>query len=111
MLKEGWDVKNVYVIASLRSSISDILTEQTLGRGLRLPFGAYTGIELLDTLEVLAHERYEDLLKKAGVLNEAFVDNRTRAVLRLNMHGQLVATTETSRGRSARPHLRRRHRD
>ena len=35
MLKEGWDVKNVYVIASLRASVSDILTEQSLGRGLR----------------------------------------------------------------------------
>jgi len=41
MLKEGWDVKNVYVIVSLRASVSEILTEQTLGRGLRLPFGAY----------------------------------------------------------------------
>jgi len=49
MLKEGWDVRNVYVIASMRSSVSEILTEQTLGRGMRLPFGAYTGIEILDT--------------------------------------------------------------
>src|SRR5206468_1760495 len=96
MLKEGWDVKNVYVIASLRSSISNILTEQTLGRGMRLPFGAYTGIEMLDTLEVLAHDRYEQLLKKTGLLNKAFVDHRTRAVLRRNMHGKLVATTETT---------------
>ena len=96
MLKEGWDVKNVFVIASLRSSISDVLTEQTLGRGTRLPFSAYTEIEMLDTLEVLAHDRYEALLKKTGVLNQAFVNNRTRAVLRLNMHGQLVATTETT---------------
>jgi type III restriction enzyme len=54
MLKDGWDVKNVYVISSLRSSISDVLTEQTLGRGMRLPFGAYTEIEMLDTLEGLA---------------------------------------------------------
>ena len=29
MLKEGWDVKSVYVIASMRASVSDILTEQT----------------------------------------------------------------------------------
>jgi type III restriction enzyme len=94
MLKEGWDVKNVYVIASMRSSVSEMLTEQTLGRGLRLPFGAYTGIEILDTLEVLAHERYEDLLKKAGVINEAFVDVRTRAVLRRDAEGRQVATVE-----------------
>ena len=54
-------MRDVYVIASMRSSVSEILTEQTLGRGMRLPFGAYTVIELLDTLEVVAHERYQDL--------------------------------------------------
>lgn len=81
MLKEGWDVKNVYVIASMRASISEILTEQTLGRGLRLPFGEYTGIEMLDTLEVVAHERYEQLLRRAGVINEALVDYRVRSRL------------------------------
>ena len=95
MLKEGWDVRNVYVIASMRSSVSEILTEQTLGRGMRLPFGSYTGIEILDTLEVVAHERYEDLLKKAGVLNQAFIDYRTRAALRTNAQGQQVVVTES----------------
>jgi len=95
MLKEGWDVRNVYVVASMRSSVSEILTEQTLGRGMRLPFGKYTGIEILDTLEVVAHERYEDLLKKAGVLNEAFIDYRTRAALRINAQGQQVVVTES----------------
>lgn len=79
MLKEGWDVANVYVIASLRPSISEILTEQTLGRGLRLPWGHYTDVELLDTLEVLAHERYEDLLVRAKALKEELVDWRTVA--------------------------------
>ena len=95
MLKEGWDVKNVYVIASMRSSVSDILTEQTLGRGMRLPYGAYTGLEILDTVEVIAHERYEDLLKKKGVLSEAFIDYRTRAAVRMNAQGQQVVVTET----------------
>lgn len=95
MLKEGWDVRNVYVVASMRSSVSEILTEQTLGRGMRLPFGAYTGIEILDTLEVVAHERYEDLLKRAGVLNQAFIDYRTRAAVRINAQGQQVIVSET----------------
>jgi type III restriction enzyme len=94
MLKEGWDVKNVYVIASLRSSISEILTEQTLGRGLRLPWGTLTGWELLDTLEVLAHERYEDLLRKAKVIRESFIDYRTRAVIRRNAKGEEVSIVE-----------------
>jgi type III restriction enzyme len=95
MLKEGWDVKNVYVIASMRASVSEILTEQTLGRGMRLPYGQYTGVEILDTLEVVAHERYEDLLKKAGLLNQAFVDYRTWAATRVNARGQTVVVTET----------------
>ena len=96
MLKEGWDVKNVYVICSLRAMVSDLLTEQTLGRGLRLPFGEYTDIEILDSLEVLGHEKYEALLKKAGAINEQFVDRRTRAVLRQNAQGQYVSTLQTT---------------
>lgn len=94
MLKEGWDVKGVYVICSLRASVSDLLTEQTLGRGMRLPFGAYTDIELLDTLDVLAHEKYEELLKKANVINEQFVDHRTHAVLRQDSKGRVVSRLE-----------------
>jgi type III restriction enzyme len=97
MLKEGWDVKSVYVICSLRASVSELLTEQTLGRGLRLPFGSYTEVEILDTLEVLAHERYEKLLKKASALSkETFIDTRTRAVLRRDAKGRLVARRETT---------------
>ena len=95
MLKEGWDVKNVYVIASLRALVAEILTEQTLGRGLRLPFGEYTDIELLDTLEVLAHERYEQLLKKTGIINEAFVDYRTIVRVRTDANGDQSARPET----------------
>lgn len=47
-----------------------------MGRGLRLPFDTYTGLEILDGLEVLGHEKYEELLRKVGVLNERFVDVR-----------------------------------
>lgn len=36
MLREGFDVNNICVIVPLRSTDSDILLEQTIGRGLRL---------------------------------------------------------------------------
>ncbi|RZT83860.1 type III restriction enzyme [Pseudonocardia sediminis] len=91
MLKEGWDVKNVYVIASMRASASSVLTEQTLGRGMRLPFGEYTGVEMLDTVEVLAHERYEALLAKRQALNEKFIDHVVLAEIRRTAEGNLVA--------------------
>lgn len=77
MLKEGWDVRNVYVICSLRASVSEILTEQTLGRGLRLPFERLTGEPVLDTLEVVAHERYDALISRVDRMRQAFVDLRT----------------------------------
>jgi type III restriction enzyme len=96
MLKEGWDVKNVYVICSMRASISDVLTEQTLGRGLRLPFGSYTGVEILDTLEVVAHEKYDELLQKKAVINEAFIDQRTRAVMKMTAQMKQAVTFETT---------------
>ncbi|WP_425838308.1 DEAD/DEAH box helicase family protein [Streptomyces fractus] len=95
MLKEGWDVKNVYVIASMRASVSAVLTEQTLGRGMRLPFGRYTNVEFLDTLEVLAHEKYGDLLKKRNVLNEAFIDYGTYAQLRKLADGSVEVRQES----------------
>jgi type III restriction enzyme len=77
MLKEGWDVKNIYVICALRALASQVLTEQTLGRGLRLPFGQLTGVEMLDTVEVLGHDSYEALLKSASVLIARLVSERT----------------------------------
>ena len=64
-LKEGWDVTNLYTIVPLRASASDILTEQTLGRGLRLPYGERTGNEAVDTLTVIAHDRFDEVIKKA----------------------------------------------
>lgn len=64
-LKEGWDVTNLYTIVPLRASASDILTEQTLGRGLRLPYGQRTGVEAIDRLTVVAHDRFDDVIKAA----------------------------------------------
>ncbi|MET3948260.1 type III restriction enzyme [Arthrobacter sp. UYCu512] len=95
MLKEGWDVKGVYVLLSTQPSLSNILTEQVLGRGLRLPYGEYTGIEMLDTLEVLAHEKFSALLDRAGVLNETFISYRTRTVATQDQNGNQVVQTFT----------------
>lgn len=95
ILKEGWDVKNVYVIASMRASVSEVMTEQTLGRGMRLPFGRYTGQELLDSVEVLAHERYQELLDRRSALNESFISYRKTLVTRTLPDGQVVVRPDT----------------
>ncbi len=64
-LKEGWDVTNLYTIVPLRASASEILTEQTLGRGLRLPYGRRTGEPVTDTLTVIAHDRFQAIIDEA----------------------------------------------
>lgn len=66
MLKEGWDVTNLYTIVPLRAADAPILVEQSIGRGLRLPYGGKrTGVRDVDTLTVIAHENFEAVIKAA----------------------------------------------
>ncbi|MDR3090032.1 MAG: DEAD/DEAH box helicase family protein [Desulfobulbaceae bacterium] len=66
MLKEGWDVTNLYTIIPLRASASETLTEQTIGRGLRLPYGHRTGEDEVDRLSIVSHDRYEAIVNLAN---------------------------------------------
>ena len=66
MLKEGWDVTNLYTIVPLRASASETLTEQTIGRGLRLPYGTRTGDEAVDRLSIVSHDKYEAIVNLAN---------------------------------------------
>jgi type III restriction enzyme len=100
MLKEGWDVKNIYVVGSVRSLESALLTEQILGRGLRLTFGERTGNPMLDTVEVLSHESFSALLRKASVLLEETLGDRVAeaSVVVNPTTGQHTAGTALSSG-------------
>ena len=67
MLKEGWDVTNLYTIVPLRAADAPILVEQQIGRGLRLPYGGKrTGVADVDKLTVIAHENFEAVIAKAN---------------------------------------------
>ncbi len=67
-LKEGWDVKNLYTLIPLRETASELLAEQTLGRGLRLPFNNQrTGKKEIDTFEVISHEKYSEIVQAAQI--------------------------------------------
>lgn len=67
-LREGWDVRNIAVLVALRRLASAALTEQVMGRGLRLPFGARTGVPMVDTLDIIAHDSYKQLLAQKDLL-------------------------------------------
>jgi type III restriction enzyme len=65
MLKEGWDVTNLYTIVPLRAANSKILIEQSIGRGLRLPYGMRTGVEIVDRLNIVCHDKFQEIVDEA----------------------------------------------
>ncbi|MCL1826931.1 MAG: DEAD/DEAH box helicase family protein [Candidatus Cloacimonetes bacterium] len=96
MLREGFDVNNICVIVPLRSSKSDILLEQIVGRGLRLMWrgGDFEEMKrenrenifkkkvapsnLMDILSIIEHpaynEFYRDLIEKGEVFEDTSGD-------------------------------------
>lgn len=66
MLKEGWDVTNLYTIVPLRAANSKTLVEQSIGRGLRLPYGKRTGVPDVDRLTIVSHDRFQEIVDHAN---------------------------------------------
>jgi len=66
MLKEGWDVTNLYTIVPLRKADSRTLVVQSIGRGLRLPYGRRVGVPEVDRLTIIAHDKFQDIINQAN---------------------------------------------
>ena len=66
MLKEGWDVTNLYTIVPLRAANSKTLVEQSIGRGLRLPYGKRVGVASVDRLTIVSHDRFQEIIDEAN---------------------------------------------
>ena len=77
-LREGWDTKRIAVMCTLRAMGSDVLTQQVMGRGLRLPFGYLTGIEAIDELDIISHKSFVSLLESENVLREFGIESDDR---------------------------------
>jgi len=72
MLKEGWDVRNVTVIVGLRaySAQSNILPEQTLGRGLRRMYFGSDARETVSVMGTPAFMEFVESIQSEGVTFE-----------------------------------------
>jgi len=66
MLKEGWDVRNLYTIVPLRAANSKTLVEQSIGRGLRLPYGKRVGAASIDRLTIVSHDKFQEIIDEAN---------------------------------------------
>lgn len=76
MLREGWDVSNVTVVAGLRpfTARANILPEQAVGRGLRLMFRNQTGYS--ERVDIIGNSNFmqvvEALEKEEGIKLDTF---------------------------------------
>jgi type III restriction enzyme len=76
MLREGWDVNNVTVVAGLRaySSKANILPEQAIGRGLRKMFRGFGDYK--ENVDIIGNSNFmqivEDLEKQEGIKLDSF---------------------------------------
>ncbi|MDD3883517.1 MAG: DEAD/DEAH box helicase family protein [Gallionella sp.] len=90
MLKEGWDVTNLYTIVPLRAANARILIEQSIGRGLRLPYGKRTGVTAVDRLNIVAHDKFQEIIDEANRPDSAI--HLKTVVLDNDDFGQKTAT-------------------
>jgi len=121
MLKEGWDVTNLYTIVPLRAANARILIEQSIGRGLRLPYGKRTGVTAVDRLNIVAHDRFQEIIDAANqpdsairmqsvVLDPDFLAQKTGTVVsqsqlatKLGLQPAQVTSSTTMAGKDVAP--------
>jgi type III restriction enzyme len=121
MLKEGWDVTNLYTIVPLRAANARILIEQSIGRGLRLPYGKRTGVASVDRLNIVAHDRFQEIIDEANkpdspirlqqvILNPEQLEQKTVTVVaqsqlaaRLGLQPAQAMTASTEVARTSEP--------
>ena len=96
MLKEGWDVSNLYTIIPLRRSASSTLTEQTMGRGLRLPYGKRTGNDDVDRLTIVSHDKYQEIIEEANKETSILKASNIHYVEEMDLNKKEVVNSELS---------------
>ncbi len=50
----------------LRAANARTLIEQSIGRGLRLPYGKRTGVASVDRLNIVAHDKFQEIIDEAN---------------------------------------------
>jgi len=111
MLKEGWDVTNLYTIVPLRAANSRTLVEQSIGRGLRLPYGRRVGVPAVDRLTIVSHDKFQDIIDHANdpnsiiragvVIGRDIPSDGKKAVVVESQFEQIISGAATAEGTKA----------
>ncbi|ASE35448.1 type III restriction-modification system endonuclease [Mammaliicoccus sciuri] len=106
-LKEGWDNPNVFQIATLRQTASDIKKRQEIGRGLRLAVDQngdrqdtqYLGeneVQQVNVLTVIANESYETFARDLQAEIADAIKNRPKFIEPKLFEGRELVITDTN---------------
>jgi len=108
MLKEGWDVTNLYTIVPLRAANSRTLVEQSVGRGLRLPYGKRVGIPAVDRLTIVSHDKFQEIIDHANdptsiirtgvVIGKDIPEHGKKAVVVVSKFEQMLSASPETQG-------------
>jgi len=108
MLKEGWDVTNLYTIVPLRAANSRTLVEQSIGRGLRLPYGKRVGVTAVDRLTIVSHDRFQEIIDHANdpnsiirtgvVIGKDIIETGKKAVIVESEFEKIISILPTQAG-------------
>lgn len=108
MLKEGWDVTNLYTIVPLRAANSRTLVEQSVGRGLRLPYGKRVGIPAVDRLTIVSHDKFQEIIDHANdpnsiirtgvVIGKDIPEQGKKAVVVVSKFEQVITASAEGQG-------------
>ncbi len=106
-LKEGWDNPNVFQIATLRQSSSDIKKRQEIGRGLRLAVNqngdrqdeeilGENEVQQINVLTVIANESYETFARDLQLEIADAVKNRPKFIEPKLFEGRELVITDSN---------------
>lgn len=106
-LKEGWDNPNVFQIATLRQSSSDIKKRQEIGRGLRLSIDqngdrqdaqtlGENEVQQVNVLTIIANESYETFARDLQSEIADAVKNRPKLVEPKLFEGRELVITDAN---------------
>lgn len=104
-LKEGWDNPNIFQIATLRQSSSDIKKRQEIGRGLRLSINqngdrqdaqtlGENEVQQVNVLTIIANESYENFARDLQSEIADAVKNRPKLVEPRLFEGRELVVTD-----------------
>src|SRR5437588_718797 len=86
--EEETKLKDAIKLLEAKQTLLDNYTQQIIGLGLRLPFGQHISKEAVNTLEIIMHDNFQELLNVRKSLKNKFFGLREEDYTEVNKSGE-----------------------